>query len=136
MCLVYSNQQRLPISRPNNFKNVFEARVFSCKHAKIHWFDNKYFVNHVRIFKIPFGKDVVMYDDGGLDTIDLWLTYFETKYSRKILAVSVIQKMYRIHYKKRMDSIIFLQLALRKAIINPYTPLCKRRLINEFYNLI
>lgn len=141
MCLVYSNQHRLPISNPNNFKNIFEARVFACKHATLQWFDNKYFSNYVRIFKIPFGKDVksvakqhnavlLMYDNCRLDTSDLWLSYVETRYNRKTFAVYIIQKFYKIHYKKKMDSIILLQYALRKAISNPYTPLCKRRFIN------
>ena len=135
MCLVYNTLQRLPISRPINFKNVFEARVFACNYAKLHWFDNKYFSNHVHIFKMPFGKNIIMYDDGGLDTIELWLNYFETRHCRKSLAVSIIQKGYKEYYKKKMDSIIFLQYALRKAITNPYKPLCKRRLISEFNNL-
>jgi hypothetical protein len=135
MCLVYNNQQKVPISNPNNFKNIFEARVFACKHSTLRWFDNKYFSNHVRIFKIPFGEDVVMYDDNTLYTINLWLTYSETRYNRKTLAVSIIQKFYKAHYKKKIKTIIFLQRALRKAISNPYTQLCERRLINEFYNL-
>ena len=141
MCLVYNNQQSQPISNPNNFKNIFEARVFACKHATLQWFDNKYFSNHVRIFKIPFGKDVksvakqrnavlLMYDRNRLDTSDLWLTYVESRYNRKTFAVYIIKKFYKAHYKKKMDSIIFLQYALRKAISNPYTSLCKRRLIN------
>ena len=117
MCLIYNNQQSQPISRPNNFKNIFEARIFAYKHAKIIWFENKYFMNHICIFKIPVGKNVIMYNRNGLDTIDLWSTYYETVYSRKILAIYIIQK------------------ALKKAISNPYTQLCKRRLINEFYRM-
>ena len=126
MCLIYNNQQSQPISRPNNFKNIFEARIFAYKHAKIVWFENKYFMNHICIFKIPnnvisIAKQrnavLLMYNRSGLDTIDLWSTYYETVYSRKILAINIIQR------------------ALKKAISNPYTPLCKRRLINEFYNL-
>jgi len=47
----------------------------------------------------------------------------------------IIQKYYRNYLKRKMDAIIFLQYHLRKAIANPYTELCRKRLLREFYEM-
>ncbi len=46
-----------------------------------------------------------------------------------------IQKYFRMYLKRKMDAVIFLQYHLRKAIANPYTELCRKRLLREFYEM-
>ena len=50
-------------------------------------------------------------------------------------AVKIIKKHYRKYYKRKLDAVIFLQYHLRKAIANPYTELCRRRLLREFMEM-
>ena len=129
MCLVYNNFQRDAISHPTFFKNIFKARVFAFKHAKLHFFDNIYFLNKVRIFKFKYGQDSIVHDD---HTIEFWDSYVEGYNCPEIDAISVIKNYYIRYFKRKMDAIYFLQYALKKAISNPKTELCKRRLLEEY----
>jgi len=50
----------------------------------------------------------------------------------KIRCAEIIQKHFRYYLKRKIDAVVFLQYHLRKAIANPYTTLCRRRLLREF----
>ena len=50
----------------------------------------------------------------------------------KISCAEIIQRQFRKYLKRKLDAAIFLQYHLRKAIANPYTELCRRRLLREF----
>ena len=50
-------------------------------------------------------------------------------------AKKIIMRYYRKYHKRKLDAVIFLQYHLRKAMANPYTELCRRRLLREFYEL-
>jgi hypothetical protein len=50
----------------------------------------------------------------------------------KIRCAEIIQRQFRAYLKRKLDAVVFLQYHLRKAIANPYTRLCRRRLLREF----
>jgi hypothetical protein len=88
------------------------------------------------IYRIPLGTDISM----GEEIIDLKQYYrhywIKRVRPRIILAVENIQRRFRAYLKKLTDAVVFLQHALRKAIANPYTQLCRKRLMREFNELI
>ena len=51
-------------------------------------------------------------------------------------AKRIIMRHYRKYHKRKLDAVIFLQYHLRKAIANPYTELCRRRLLREFNDIM
>ena len=53
----------------------------------------------------------------------------------KIRCAEIIQKHFRNYLKRKLNAVIFLQYHLRKAIANPYTRLCRRRLLREFNSM-
>ena len=105
------------------------------------YFNNKYFLNvyDAKIYAYrkthTFISSRYIYGEGHCyDVIRLVgckekciITYYH-----KNLNINLIQKWYKLHFKRKMDSIIFLQCALRKAIANPSTKLCQKRLLREF----
>ena len=50
----------------------------------------------------------------------------------KIRCAEIIQRQFRAYLKRKLDAVVFLQYHLRKAIANPYTRLCRKRLLREF----
>ena len=97
------------------FTNIYDARVYA------------YRKTHTKVYYIPGNEFEI---DSFVDINSS--VYITTYYQQKINVVKVIEKYYKLHFKKRMDSIIFLQCALRKAIANPGTKLCQKRLLREF----
>ncbi len=53
-------------------------------------------------------------------------------YHDKIRKAIFIQRKFRKHLKRRLEAALLIQKHLRKAIANPYTKLCRRRLLREF----
>jgi len=102
------------------FQNIYDARLYS------------YNKTHVKVYYIPGNEFEI---DSFVDIYNK-SKYITTYYQKKINAVMIIEKWYKLHFKKRMDSIIFLQCALRKAIANPGTKLCQKRLLREFNELL
>jgi hypothetical protein len=49
-----------------------------------------------------------------------------------VLATLLIQKKYRKYLAKKIKAVILLQRAIKKAILNPRTELCQKRLLREF----
>jgi len=50
-------------------------------------------------------------------------------------AKKIIMRHYKKYHKRKLDAVVFLQYHLRKAIANPYTELCRRRLLSEFNSM-
>jgi hypothetical protein len=88
------------------------------------------------IYRIPFGENIAY----GEDWVDLKYLYYNYRIKRvrprMVIAAETIQRRFRVYLKKRIDAVVFLQCALRKAIANPYTQLCRKRLMREFNELI
>jgi hypothetical protein len=88
------------------------------------------------IYRVPLGTDISM----GEEFIDL-KRYYSHYWIKRVrpritVAIETIQARFRAYLKKRLDAVVFLQFALRKAIANPYTQLCRKRLMREFNELI
>ena len=144
MCVTLNSNpyDEYPVCSRYFFSNIVEARQHAKKKATIVFlaFNREHYLYHneifVDIYKIPFGIDTYIGED--YDTIcrEFGDYYIDTYRDVKILAVKTIQKHYRIYFKKKMDSVLFLQYSLRKAIANPYTELCRRRLMREFSEFV
>jgi len=127
MCLVFNNYNRENISYPRFFQSIYAARIYAISHAKLHYVDVLFYINDARIYEIYFNEDF------DLDSI---LNYpIEIYHSREVLAAKRIQKHFKIYTKRKLDAIIFLQYSLKRAIANPRTELCKKRLLREFHGM-
>ena len=128
MCLVFNNKQYTYISPPRFFQNIYEARIYAITHAKIHKILDELYINIGCIYKIAFNED---FDIGN----EIFNGYFEMYRSRECSSVILIQKHFSIYFKRKMDAIILLQYRLKRAIANPRTKLCQKRLLREFYGM-
>ena len=102
------------------FTNIYDAKLYAWNKTSRY---KKYYIPIDDEFEIDQIVDI--FDK---NTQKFIVTY----YCNKINAIIIIEKWYKLHFKKKMDSIIFLQCALRKAIANPSTKLCQKRLLREF----
>ena len=126
-------------------KTMYQARKFAIKEAKIIniykaesiWSTDLIYNGllsvFVFIFKIPFGRNIQL-DDISIDS-DIWDYYVDTVIDRETQAVKTIQKQFRIWSGLRYYAASMIQYRFRQAIANPYTQLCKNRLIREFNEL-
>ena len=138
MCMVFSNEQEKNISSPNFFKNIYSARIFAYKRAKRHivnipalGYRNREVIIYVRIFKIPYSHDAfVEYSNSFV----FWNNHIATIRDPKETAARIIQRMCRFHYKTKIRAVRLIQRNWRLIISNPYTLLCKKRLLREYYN--
>ena len=134
MCLVVNIDHHEIDLGPVFFKTIYQARVFAYQHAKIRPF---YYLYHessitlgVCIFKIPFGVEVCC-NDISMDS-DIWEYFVRTILDYETKAAKIIQRKYRLRYLKKIDAAIFIQEYYRRAMGDPYTQLCKNRLMREF----
>ena len=102
------------------FTNIYDARLYAYRktNRKVYYIPN-----------IPNEFEIDSFVDISSSV------FIATYYQRKINVVSVIERWYKPHFKKKIDAVVFLQYALRKAIANPYTQLCHKRLLREFNNM-
>jgi hypothetical protein len=118
------------------FDNRFKATKCAVLCTGVRYNLNQISEIYSDIYRIPLGTDVSV----GEDWVDLkqYYSHYWIKRVRPriILAVETIQRRFRVYLKKRIDAVVFLQCALRKAIANPYTQLCRKRLMREFNELI
>ena len=128
MCLVFNNYNLENISYPRFYQNIFEARVYAISHAKLHNVQGHLYINHARIYEITYDED--------FDFENMLNHHIETYDSHEVLAALIIQKKYKEYLKRKMDAIILLQYTLRKAIANPRTELCQKRLLREFDSMM
>ena len=122
MCLVFNNKSRTYISPPRFFQSIFAARIYSISHAKIHILNNELYINYACIYKVYYDDDFEIENN----------LHIEMYRDRGTLSAILIQKQYRKHFKRRFKAIVYLQNALKRAITNPRTELCKKRLLREF----
>jgi hypothetical protein len=95
-----------------------------------------YFI-YVKIFEIPYGTHVVINENNLEDQwhYQMYQNHLENVYDSETTAAMIIQKRWRVIYNKRFVAAVIIKKKLRKAIANPYTELCRRRLLREFYEL-
>jgi hypothetical protein len=88
----------------------------------------------VKIFEIPFGENIAVndWDTEDLENLELYQYHVEDVYDSQTTAVFIIQKWWRKIYNKRLLAATIIKKRLCKAIANPYTELCRRRLLREF----
>ena len=136
MCLVVNIDEHSIDSSPVFFKTIYEARVYGYRHARrrlymnVSYLDEEYVTLGVCIFKVPFGAEVPC-DDISMDS-HIWDYFVRTILDRETKAAKTIQRKYRLRYLKKIDAAIFIQEYYRRAIGDPYTQLCKNRLMREF----
>ena len=146
MCLQFDkNRQRDSISNPRFFPNYTSAKKYAIKNASIleNWrpsllpeFKERTFVFYYKIFELPFDQDVVIDDsDPDYPHWEMYRNHVDTIYDPKTTAAMLIQKYWRIIYYKRFVAAVVIKRHLKFAIANPYTELCKRRLMREFHEL-
>jgi hypothetical protein len=141
MCRVINTDDHEIYSSPVIFKNIYEANLYGYqkarrvrKHYVIGYDEDDWVTLVVCIFKVPFGVRLVT-DDISHDS-GIWEYYINTIADRETRAAKTIQKKYHRHYLKRIDAAILIQERYREAMGNPYTLLCKRRLLREFNEMI
>ena len=89
------------------------------------------YIFYVKIFELPHYHYVIGdidYYQGNYDNHRHVVTVYDTK----TIATIIIQKRWRIIYNRRVVAASLIKRQLKWAIANPYTELCKRRLLREF----
>jgi len=89
---------------------------------------------HVKIFEIPFGRDVyIQHENSDPHNYDLYEDCIMTVYDTKTTAAMIIQRKWRTIYNTRFAAAAIIRKHIKRAIVNPSTPLCRNRLLREFY---
>ena len=139
MCLDFDKTRgRDSISNPVFFPNYTGAKNYALKTARIfefgtQWTPRRTYIAYVKIFELPFGMHVVIDDsDHDYGHYEMYQNHLETVYDPQTTAAMLIQKRWREIYNRRFVAAVIIKRELRKAIANPYTQLCKRRLVREF----
>ena len=139
ICYRYdSTQGTVPLSCTTFFQRYNQAKKYALKEAKI--IENfrssfrpeippRTFIFYIKIFKIPFGEQLDIHH------YELYQQCIETVYDPKTTAAMIIQKIWKSIYNRRFVASVIIKKHVRKAISNPYTQLCKNRLIREFNQL-
>ena len=136
MCLVIDVYNHEIASPPTFFKTIYEARVYGYSNAKrrpIYSENPDWLTLGVCIFKVPFGAGIHC-NDISMDS-NIWNYFIRTILDRESKAAKTIQKCYHRRYLKKIYAAILIQEHYRKAIANPYTQLCRNRLMREFSEL-
>jgi hypothetical protein len=99
-------------------------------------FSNKRITTCVCIFKIPFGRYIPIYsaDFSSMDD-EIWDFHEKTVWDRETKAARLIQEFYRERMEIKRASALLIQKVYREAIANPYTQLCRNRLLHEFNDM-
>ena len=127
MCLVFNNYNYENISYPRFYESLFAARIYATGHAKLHNVEGHFYINHARIYEIKYDED--------FDFDNMLNDHIEIYHSHEHNSAKRIQKHFKRHLKRKMDAIILLQYSLKKAISNPRTELCQKRLLREFNSM-
>jgi hypothetical protein len=125
---------------PSFHWNLPRARRYAIKNAKTSILNipavgyvNKQVTMCVCIFKIPFKREIPIYnpDFSSMDD-EIWDYYETTVWDRETTSARFIQQVYRKRFRIRNESAAIIQERFREAIANPYTQLCRNRLLHEF----
>jgi hypothetical protein len=128
---------------PIFFPTIFEANRYALENAKTTVLNipaigyiNKRITMCVCIFRIPYGRYIPIYsaDFSSMDD-EIWDFYEKTIWDRETKAARLIQEFYRERFELKKSSAIIIQKVYREAIANPYTQLCRNRLLHEFNDM-
>ena len=98
------------------FSNVYDAKIYA--YRKTHTFiSSKYNYGEGHCYDVIKLNNCI-------------ITYYH-----KNVNINLIQNWWRKFYKKRIKSADIIKKAIREAIANPNTQLCKNRLLHEFHNM-
>jgi len=121
-----------------DFLTFNQAKAYGYKEIKKNYtrLDTDDQIN-VNIFKIPFNHEFTYYnDDNFKDIYDLIKIYSESGCFIEHICLNKslikIQRKWKEIYNKRIKSINLIKKHYKVAIANPYTQLCKNRLLREF----
>ena len=127
-----------PIIGTYFFNSIYEARVCAYAETGCPFFLDTYYEVYSNIYKIPYGQDITF--GAGDGWINLKYDYHEYLVEKirykKVIAAETIQKYYRLHLLKKTRAVKILQRRIREAIANPYTELCRKRLLREFNEMV
>jgi hypothetical protein len=124
MCLIYREYHFTPISFPRFFLNIYYARVYAIKHAKIHVLPEYVYTNHCKIYRIQCDED--------FDIDSVYFNHHEHYENPQYISLVKIQIRYKLYFIRKIQAVIKIQRALKEAITNPRTRLCQKRLLREF----
>ena len=129
MCLVFREYHFTPISFPRFFLNIYHARVYAVKHAKIHILPEYVYTNYCKIYRIHCNEDF------DIDSVYFNQMHEEIYENPKYISLVKIQIKYKLYFIRKIHAVIKIQRALKEAIANPRTKLCQKRLLREFLQL-
>ena len=146
ICMTYekNNPENRATSSPVFWSTYCMAKNYAVKTATfIHSFIHSSYtpdipprnrVFFVKIFEIPYGENIAVndWDTEDIENLELYQYHIEDVYDSQTIAAFIIQKWWRKIYNKRLLAATIIKKRLRKAIANPYTELCRRRLLREF----
>jgi hypothetical protein len=143
MCVSINPQEPDNHGCPIFFQSILEANRYALDNAKTSVLNvpmigiyNKRVTMCVCIFKIPFGRYIPIYgaDYSSIDD-EIWDFHERTIWDRQTRAARLIQEFYRERFELKKSSAILIQKVYREAIANPYTQLCRNRLLHEFEDM-
>ena len=141
MCVRYDLlRDDSPVGNPIFFQTKIKATIYAKKQAQIlesRWSSVMMKMMprcefYLRIFEIPFETEVVVTHDVGYENYELYDQCIDTVYGPHTTAAMIIQKRWRRIYNTRFASAAIIKKHLKRAISNPYTQLCRKRLLREF----
>ena len=119
------------------FDEIYTALIYAYKQSyipfkhnipkNIHFFFGYEYISVVRRYCIKFYEGGGRYNEYFPEKINIKKIYHD-----KMRKIKLIQQFYKQRLKRRIKSIVLIQIRLRESIANPFTKLCKRRLLREF----
>lgn len=139
MCIQFDKTRgNHSIGHPVFWPSYSMAKNYAVRSARIfQWWSEftpdippRTYVMYVKIFKVPYGTPVVINEMYAY--YEMYQNHIETVYDTSTTAAMIIQKYWRVIYNERFVAAVIIKKHLRLAIANPYTELCRRRLLREF----
>ena len=122
------------------FNDIYTALIWGYKNSytkfkhnipkNVHFFPGYNYISVIRRFHIKCYEHKSFYNEyitSGNVNIKI--------YHNKIRKAQVIQRFYKQRLQKKLAAIILIQRNIRHAISNPYTTLCRKRLMREFLEM-
>ena len=119
------------------FDDIYSALIYAYKNSFIKFKSNvpnknQFYPGYQ--YRSIVNKFTTIYYDGGfpyqnkVEEVNFPIVVYHDKIRKAIF----IQREFRKHLKRRLEAATVIQRHLRKSIANPYTELCRRRLLREF----
>ena len=122
MCCAYDHYFDIYASVYPTFKKTYQGAIHFARKQCLNNF------HRVHIFLIPFDEEACIDDSDHCVMENRIITVYEPLTA----AAMVIQKWWKCIYQKRVDAANIIKEAVREAIANPNTQLCRNRLLREF----